>query len=114
MRILSWVACFGICLTAISTAFAQLPWSSDGMRVADCVPSSGSATSAPVHPAVTKPISVPSFTATLPFHLTWGYLIVVVGSIGNVHHLHFLVDAGAYPSLVDQKIVRDLGRVHCY
>ena len=114
MRILSWVACFGICLTAISTAMAQLPYSNDGMHLADCVHSSDRASSAPIHPAVTTPISAPIFTATIPFHLFGDYLIVVEGSIGNVHHLHFLVDTGAYPSLVDQKIVRDLGRVRCY
>jgi predicted aspartyl protease len=35
--------------------------------------------------------------------------VVVEGSIGNVQKLHFLVDTGAYPSIVDQKIADKLG-----
>jgi len=45
----------------------------------------------------------------LPFHLSWGYLVVVEGSIGNVQKLNFLVDTGAYPSVVDERIARNLG-----
>jgi predicted aspartyl protease len=45
----------------------------------------------------------------VPIRLFWNYLVIVEGSIGNVQKLHFLVDTGAYPSIVDQKIARNLG-----
>jgi predicted aspartyl protease len=37
--------------------------------------------------------------------------VIVEGSIGNVQRLHFLVDTGAYPSVVDQNIAHTLGLV---
>lgn len=45
----------------------------------------------------------------LPIRLFWNYVVIVEGSIGNAQKLHFLVDTGAYPSIVDQKIAHDLG-----
>jgi hypothetical protein len=45
------------------------------------------------------------------FQLYWGYLVIVEGSIGNVQKLNFLVDSGAYPSIIDQKIAHALGLV---
>jgi predicted aspartyl protease len=43
-----------------------------------------------------------------PVRVYGGYLVIVEGAIGNVHKLNFLVDTGACPSVVDQKIARDL------
>jgi hypothetical protein len=45
----------------------------------------------------------------LPIRLYWGYLVIVEGSIGNFQKLNFLVDTGAYPSVVDQRIAMRLG-----
>jgi len=61
---------------------------------------------APPNLKVQETHSVP---VKVPFHLYWGYLVLVEGSIGNVQKLHFLVDTGANPSVVDQKIAHTLG-----
>src|SRR6201997_203197 len=44
----------------------------------------------------------------LPVRLYGGYLVVAEGAIGHIRKLNFLVDTGACPSVVDQKIARDL------
>ncbi len=63
----------------------------------------------PPGPEVQEPPLSARAPVKLPFHLHWGYLVIVEGSIGNVQKLHFLVDTGAYPSVVDQKITHVLG-----
>jgi len=63
----------------------------------------------PPGPEVQEPPLSARAPVNLPFHLHWGYLVIVEGSIGNVQKLHFLVDTGAYPSVVDQKITHVLG-----
>ena len=45
----------------------------------------------------------------LPFRLHWGYLVIIQGSIGDIHNLNFLIDTGASPSVVDLSISRSLG-----
>jgi len=45
----------------------------------------------------------------LPVRLYWNYLVVVEGSIGNLPKRSFLVDTGAYPSVIDEKIAMRLG-----
>jgi hypothetical protein len=85
-------SCFWVILTLSA---ANLGWSQP--------------TVAPTDPAplvIARPVSV-----KLPIRLFWNYLVIVEGSIGNVQRLHFLVDTGAYPSVVDQKIAHDLGLV---
>jgi hypothetical protein len=45
----------------------------------------------------------------LPIELYRDYLVVVEGSIGNLGHLAFIVDTGAYPSVIDQRVSNVLG-----
>jgi hypothetical protein len=45
----------------------------------------------------------------LPIQPYEDYLVVVEGSIGDLEKLAFIIDTGAYPSVIDQKIAIALG-----
>ena len=45
----------------------------------------------------------------IPIQLYRDYLVVVEGSIGNLEKLTFIIDTGAYPSIIDQRIATALG-----
>jgi hypothetical protein len=66
-------------------------------------------TSAPTDLAPQRTQSLGPVPIKLPIRLFWNYLAIVEGSIGSVENVHFLVDTGAYPSVVDQKITHSLG-----
>src|ERR1700755_1179941 len=83
-------SCFSVVLTLSA---ADAGWSQAAASPTDPAPA-----------VIARPVPV-----KLPIRLFWNYLVMVEGSIGNVQKLHFLVDTGAYPSIVDQKIARDLG-----
>jgi predicted aspartyl protease len=44
----------------------------------------------------------------VPFKLYRGYAIVLRGSVGNVKNLNFLLDTGAVPSVLDQRVAQKL------
>jgi len=82
-------------LVILSLLQANLSWSQTAIALAEpTVPGTQSFAQAPVK---------------LPIRLYWAYLAVVEVSIGNVQKLNFLVDTGAYPSVVDRKIAHNLG-----
>lgn len=83
------------CLLVVLTLSAvELSWSQPGYAPAD----GGAQTSQ----------SVAQLRVKLPVRLYWGYLAIVEGTIGNRKNLSFLIDTGACPSAVDQKIAHDL------
>jgi hypothetical protein len=45
----------------------------------------------------------------IPFKFSQDYLIVVQGSIGGLEKLNFMIDSGAIPSMIDQRIAKKLG-----
>jgi predicted aspartyl protease len=84
------------CLLVILTlSHADLSWSQT--------------TAAPADPEVRETQALAHVPVKLPIRLYWGYLVIVEGSIGNIQRMNFLVDTGAYPSVVDQKIAHTLG-----
>lgn len=46
--------------------------------------------------------------AEVRFKLCGDYMVVARGSIGELHELNFLIDTGAVPSVVDQRIANNL------
>ena len=81
-----------------------------GILTVFCASSSRSQTpTAPIDPSRQETHSPATLSPMLPFHLSWAYLVIVQGSIGNLQKLNFLVDTGASPSVIDQKIARHLG-----
>jgi predicted aspartyl protease len=64
---------------------------------------------APANPVPTESEPPAHVTVKLPVRLYWGYLVFVEASVGNIRNLNFLVDTGAYPSVIDQKIAEHLG-----
>jgi hypothetical protein len=71
-----------------------------------CNPLLAQSNSVPVL-AETKPVS--DHVIELPIQLYRDYLVVVEGSIGNMEKLTFIIDTGACPSMIDQRIVTALG-----
>jgi hypothetical protein len=55
----------------------------------------------------TQPVSNPAIE--LPIQLYRDYLVVVEGSIGTLEKLTFIIDTGAYPSMIDQRVATALG-----
>jgi hypothetical protein len=60
-----------------------------------------------VVPVETKPVFHNSIE--LSIQLYKDYLVVVEGSIGTLEKLTFIIDTGAYPSMIDQRISTTLG-----
>lgn len=56
--------------------------------------------------SLTSPAAEPD--TEVRFKLYRGYTIVVQGSIGSLNKLNFLIDTGAVPSVLDQRIARKL------
>jgi|SRR5438309_1120298 len=82
-------------LVTLTLSRADLTWSQPAVASAD--------------PVAPEAQSLTRVQVKLPIRLYCGYLVIAEGSIGNVQKLNLLVDTGAYPSVVDQKIASSLG-----
>lgn len=47
----------------------------------------------------------------IPIHILRGYLVVVEGDIGELHHQNLLVDTGTSPSIIHSEIAQKLGLI---
>jgi hypothetical protein len=90
------LACRGL-LVVLVLSLARIGWSQPVIPAVDFVVSE------------TEPLS--RVTVKLPIRLYGGYLAVVEGSVGNIRKLNFLVDTGAYPSVIDGKLARRLNLI---
>src|SRR5439155_26756337 len=45
----------------------------------------------------------------VPFDLYAGYLVVVQGSVGKLEKRNLIIDTGTHPSVLDERIARQLG-----
>jgi hypothetical protein len=81
-------------LVAVTLGQTSLSWSQPAGSSSDSVPLGNEPAA---HVAV-----------KLPIRLYGDYLLIAKGSIGTVQNLNFLLDTGACPSIVDQKIAHDL------
>ena len=65
-------------------------------------------TIAPGTPAVSEPRPLADAVLKLPIRVYLDYLVLIEGSVGSVEKLNLLVDTGAFPSVIDQKVARRL------
>lgn len=86
---------FGCLLATLTLSCANASWSQTASAPIEDA-------NQPTHPNDNGP-------TTVHFHLSWGYLVIVEGSIGNLGKLHFLVDTGTNPSIVDRRIAHGIG-----
>ncbi len=56
-----------------------------------------------------SPSTASTWHEDIPFHLTGGFAIVVRGGIGPLNDLSLLLDTGAVPSVVSQKLASRIG-----
>jgi hypothetical protein len=89
------LAFFNCLLIILTLLHADLSWSQR--------------TIAPLDSAVREARLIAALPVTLPIRLYRDYLVIVEGSVGNVQKLNFLLDTGACPSVIDQKIAHNLG-----
>jgi len=48
-------------------------------------------------------------SSEVPISVYRGYLTVVEGAIGNLNNLHFLIDTGSSPTIIDARLANEIG-----
>src|SRR5439155_21375065 len=79
------------------------------LRLCICSGASFSPDNTPCRVQPDPPSTERAIKVRLPVRIFRGYLVVVEGSIGSLHKLHFIIDTGADPTLVDRRVARAVG-----